>query len=248
MTSIRLVLLIAPLIAIGCTAEPGVPTAQTIVDRAIEVHGGPAFENSEITFDFRGAHFRVWRKNGMFEYTRTYTDTSGQIIEVMSNEGFRRTANGEPYEMDEREFLKLTEDVNSVVYFAMLPYKLNDSSVNRILQGTQTIDGRLYHEVEITFDQEGGGRDWDDQFVFWFNDETGTLDYLAYYYTQRGTARFRKAKNIRTIAGIRFADYLNFTADTLGSEVEHAPELYNEGVLKLLSEILTENIEVKPAE
>ncbi len=264
-TAIPFILLMIPFAA-GCTNDSGPPagsefpaesgppaesgslTAQSIVDRAIEVHGGSAFDNSHITFDFRGINFDVWRKDGMFRYTRTYSDTSGQIVEIMSNEGFERTADGEPYEMNEREFLKYTEDVNSVIYFALLPYKLNDPPVKHDLRGTKTIEGRPYYEIAVSFEQEGGGRDWDDQFVYWFNVETGTMDYLAYYYTQRGTARFRKAQNIRTIGGIRFADYLNFRADTMGVDVANASVAFDAGELDLLSEILTENVSVSPAE
>jgi len=260
MKSVLPFILLIIMLEAGCTAESGPPaktesqaestppTAQSIIDHAIEVHGGSAFDNSHVTFDFRGVHFDVWRKNGMFRNTRTYADTSGLIVEIMTNDGFERTADGTPYEMDEREYLKYTEDVNSVVYFALLPYKLNDPSVKRVLRGTKTIGGQSYHEIEVSFEQEGGGRDWDDQFVYWFNTETGTMDYLAYYYTQQGTARFRKAQNIRTVGGIRFADYLNFRADTMGSDVARAAAAFDAGELDLLSEILTENVRVSPAE
>ena len=204
------------------------------------------FEHTEIEFDFRGARFRVWRDGGMFSYSRTYADTSGNIVEEMSNDGFVRTADDQPYEMDEREYMKLTEDVNSVVYFALLPYKLNDASVVKKLLDPVTIEGQPYHSVQVTFEQEGGGRDWEDVFVFWFHTERATMDYMAYHYTVRGTSRFRKAQNIRTIEGIRFADYLNYNADSLGMDVNSAPAAFEAGELALLSEILSENVRVTP--
>ncbi len=155
--------LLLPLLLVGCV-EPkpdGPPTAQDIVTRAIEVHGGDMFEHVEIEFDFRGARFRVWRDGGMFSFTRTYADTSGNIVEEMSNDGFARTANAQHYEMDEREYLKLTEDVNSVVYFALLPYKLMDASVVKKLLDPITIEGQPYHTVQVTFEQQDGGRERD---------------------------------------------------------------------------------------
>ena len=240
--------LLLPLLLVGCV-EPkpdGPPTAQDIVTRAIEVHGGDMFEHVEIEFDFRGARFRVWRDGGMFSFTRTYADSSGNIVEEMSNDGFSRTANAQHYEMDEREYLKLTEDVNSVVYFALLPYKLMDTSVVKKLLDPITIEGQPYHTVQVTFEQQDGGRDWEDVFVFWFHTERGTMDYLAYHYTVRGTSRFRKAQNIRTIEGIRFADYLNYSADSLGMDVKSAPAAFQAGELLLLSEILSENVRVTP--
>jgi len=246
------VLILLASIGYGCTESPkiegasdGPPSAESIIDRAIVAHGGDAFEHVEIDFTFRGRQFLVRRDRGMFTFTRTYADSSGQIVEVMSNEGFVRTADGAPYEMTEREYNIWTEDVNSVIYFALLPYKLNDAAVQKRYLAKYTIENEPYHGIEVTFEQEGGGRDYDDRFVFWFHVDRGTMDYLAYHYTQRGTSRFRKAVNIRTIGGIRFADYLNFRADSIGMPVELAADAFNAGSLALLSEILTEEIEVR---
>jgi hypothetical protein len=180
----------------------------------------------------------------MFRYERTYADSSGSIVEVLTNDGFARTADGEPYEMTEREFNIWTEAVNSVVYFALLPYKLNDPAVVKRSLGQEVVEGEPYERVEVMFTPEGGGRDHDDRFVFWFHAEEATMDYLAYHYTKRGTSRFRKAVNQRQIGGIRFADYLNYRADTLGYDVELAAKAFEEGALPLLSEVVLDSVMV----
>ena len=230
----------------ACTAprEPASP-AQQMVDRAIERHGGDRYTNARIEFTFRGRPFVILNDGGMFSYTRTYSDSSGSIVEVLSNDGFTRTADGEPYEMTQREYNIWTEDVNSVVYFALLPYKLNDQAVVKRSLGSETVEGRLYERVEVTFEPEGGGRDHDDRFVFWFHSEDATMDYLAYHYTQRGTSRFRKAVNVREIGGIRFADYLNYKADSLGYNVELASKAFEAGKLTLLSDVVLDSVRVE---
>lgn len=240
------VLLLNILASAGCS-RPAAPVspAQRIVDRAIERHGGDRYSEARIEFEFRGEEFVVVNDGGMFSYTRTYADTSGRIVEVLSNEGFARTADGEPYQMTEREFNIWTEDVNSVVYFALLPYKLNDPAVVKRWLGSETVESEPYELVEVTFEPEGGGRDHDDRFVFWFHSEDATMDYLAYHYTKRGTSRFRKAVNVREIGGIRFADYLNYKADSLGYDVELAAKAFEAGALPLLSEVVLDSVRVE---
>jgi len=240
-----LVPLLLSLSLAACSSTESRTEAERIVDRAIERHGGSRYTSSRISFRFRGIPFVVEQNRGMFEYTRTYSDTSGSIVEVLSNDGFVRTANGEPYEMTEREFNIWTEAVNSVVYFALLPYKLNDPAVVKRSLGQEVVEGRTYDRVEVTFQPEGGGRDHDDRFVFWFEAETSEMDYLAYYYTKRGTSRFRKAVNAREVGGIRFADYMNYRADSLSSEVELAARAYESGKLSLLSEVVLDSLRVE---
>jgi hypothetical protein len=68
-----------------------------------------------------------------------------------------------------------------VIYFATLPYKLQDASVNRFIEET-TIKDKQYDVVGVTFGQDGGGKDFDDEFHYWINKQTHKVDYLAYSY------------------------------------------------------------------
>ena len=110
------------------------------------------------------------------------------------------------------------------------------------------IEGEPYHTVEVTFEQEGGGRDWEDRFLFWFHQDDGTMDYFSYFYTLRGTSRFRKLINEREIGGIVFADHLNYNADSLGYDLQLAPAAFEAGELPLASEVRIENVSVTPVE
>ncbi|GIV57466.1 MAG: hypothetical protein KatS3mg042_0379 [Rhodothermaceae bacterium] len=238
-------LLLAALLA-ACAGGP--PDPQAIVDAAIATHGGDVLRHAVVEFDFRGKHFRITRDGGRFQYERLYTDSTGAVREVLNNDELYREVDGRRVDLTEKERLKMEEDVNSVVYFALLPFPLNDPAVQKRYLGATTIRGEPYHEVEITFRPEGGGRDYQDRFVYWFHRDRATMDYLAYfYYTNVTGSRFREAYNVRTVGGVRFADYHNYKADSVGVEdVEHYDTLFEEGRLTHVSDIVLENVRVTP--
>jgi hypothetical protein len=109
--------------------------------------------------------------------------------------------------------------------------------------GADSIGGRPYRMVEVIFEQEGGGRDWEDRFVYWFGEEDGMLDFLAYDFGDGGT-RFREAFNRREIEGILFQDYRNYTADEVTALHDYST-LFDRGQLTLVSTIELENVEVR---
>lgn len=219
---------------------------QQIVDEAIEKHGGEKFEDAYIAFDFRDRHYTYNRQGDNFIYTREFTDSTGQVRDVLRNAGFYRSVDGNTASLTEERKNAFSNSVNSVIYFSLLPYRLNDPAVNKEYIRQTEIDGKPYHLIKVTFDQEGGGEDFDDEFLYWFNTESGTLDYLAYsYHTDGGGLRFRKAVNPREIGGIRFQDYINYKPTTKEVKLEELEDLYKKGALEVLSEIKLENIEVK---
>lgn len=238
---------ILALFALAC-ADASPPTAQEVVDSAIAWQGGEILNNAEMTFDFRDRQFRVYRSDGMFEYERVYSDTLGRSVrEVLSNDGLIREIDGQLVELDSAAYASAETSVNSVVYFAVLPLPLNDPGAIKRLLGVTDIDGRSYHELEVTFTPEGGGRDYDDRFVYWIDAETGALDYLAYYYhVDEGGSRFREAFNLREIAGVKVADYYNYKAESIGiADIQRYESLYAAGRLELVSEVVLENVVIR---
>ena len=136
--------------------------------------------------------------------------------------------------------------VNSVHYFAYLPYGLNDPAVNKKLLGETQLAGKKYYKVEVTFNEEDGGEDFEDIYIYWINKETFRPDYLAYEFSiNGGGARFREAFNERIINGIRFVDYKNYkAADNIS--VYNLEALFKSKELELLSTIRLEDISVNP--
>lgn len=185
--------------------------AQTIINEAIDAHGGKEYDNKRIEFDFRTFHLLLEQQGGRFRYVRTHRDSSGILIEeVLTNSGITRSLNGKPQTLDSAQTRKYSQAVNSVAYFVLLPYKLNDPAVMANYAGESQIDGKTYDKIRVRFRAEGGGNHYEDIFFYWFNRQTHTMDYLAY---SEGGPRFRKAINPQTVGGIRFQDYINYKGD-----------------------------------
>ncbi len=135
--------------------------------------------------------------------------------------------------------------MNSVVYFAFLPYRLRDPAVRARELGLEVVAGEPYDRIEVTFAQEGGGADWDARFIHWIHSEERTLDYFAYRYSRDGGGtRFRRAVNPREIGGLLIHDWENFGPPDPDTGLEDYPSLLEEGRLSFLSVVALEDVEV----
>ncbi|WP_375444427.1 DUF6503 family protein [uncultured Fibrella sp.] len=219
--------------------------AQTIIDEAIEAHGGDAWQNKRIEFDFRQFHLTLKQQGGRFTYERTHSDSAGvRIREVLTNDSFARFLNNKPQTLDTAQIGKYSRAVNSVAYFVLLPFKLRDPAVLAEYVGESQIGGQRYDKVQVRFKADGGGKDHGDTFVYWFNQQTHTMDYLAY---SEGGPRFRKAINPQTVGGIRFQDYINYKGDDKDTtSVGTYDKRYEANQLPELSRIEQKNIRVTP--
>ncbi|MGY6744279.1 MAG: DUF6503 family protein [Cecembia sp.] len=220
--------------------------AQRIVDAAIAAHGGELFEKGQISFDFRERHYQIFKSSNRFEYSREFTDSTGFVRDVLNNDGFVRTVNNVEVALPEDRVSAFSNSVNSVAYFAFLPYGLNDAAVIKTYLGETEIAEKVYHLVQVTFKEEGGGEDYDDVFLYWFDKDSYQLDYMAYsYHTDGGGVRFRKAIHQHQVNGLILLDYENYKPKEKNTPIEEMESLFKSGELELLSEILLENVEVK---
>lgn len=220
---------------------------QILIDEAIAKHGGEKFEGKKVEFDFRERHYSVTRIQGKSTYTREFNhDSLGLVRDILVNSSdFSRYVNDTLVDLSEEWQGRYGSSVNSVLYFFQLPYGLNDPAVNKKYIGNQIINGKVYYKVMVTFDQEGGGEDFQDIFVYWINADEKTIDYLGYSYaTDGGGTRFRQAINRRTIDGMIFQDYVNFKAPKKDVPIEKHDEYFENGLLKELSIISNENIKI----
>lgn len=220
--------------------------AEKIIDNAIAAHGGKAYEKAKIYFDFRNISYEIFKSPDRFEYVREFSDSTGQVRDVLNNDGFQRTINGQPVTLPEERTTAFTNSVNSVAYFAFLPYGLNDPAVYKALEGETTMEGNTYDVIKVTFSEEGGGEDFDDEFLYWINKDTNRIDYLAYtYHTDGGGIRLRKAIHTHEVNGLVLLDYENYKPASKETPLENMEALYKAGDLELLSEIVLENIRVE---
>jgi len=158
-----------PIIVLSLFVSCSNDNPQKIIDKSIAASGGQKYLSSTTEFDFRDRHYIAKRNEGVFSYERITKDSINTTHDFLSNDGFRREINGSQVEVADSMKTRYSASVNSVVYFALLPYGLNDASVEKIFLGETQIENREQYVVEITFGQEGGGEDHDDVFMYWIN-------------------------------------------------------------------------------
>lgn len=222
------------------------PNATLIIEKAIETSGVSVVSSAEIDFDFRDIHYHAKRINGNFELSRTFTRNDSVITDVLNNSDFGRFLNDSLLDLNDVDKAKYISSVNSVHYFSVLPFGLDDKAVNHRYIDSTVVKGKPYHLIEITFNEIGGGEDFQDVFLYWISRDNFNIDYLAYrYFTDGGGVRFREAFNQREIEGITFLDYRNYKPETKLVELKELPALFETNNLELLSTIELKNIQVQ---
>ena len=236
-----LIFLAVLLVLNGCSKKPD---AQKIIDQSIAFYGMDQLNKKTISFDFRAFHFTVKHNDGNYFYERTFTDDSlGKVKDQLTNHGFIREINGLVTPQTEKDSLRHAAAVNSVVYFVLLPLKLNDGAVRKKYLKTVQIKGKKFDEIEIRFGEEKGGKDHDDVYYFWFDQEDQSMDYFAY---STGGNRFRAVKELKQADGLILQNYINYES----KKGEKTPllnyhTLYEQNKLIKLSEIILDNIIIK---
>lgn len=216
--------------------------ADSIVMKAIEAHGGDLYKKADFSFTFREKNYSFKNDGSNYEYTSEIKKGDSLIKDVMVNSDFTRSVNGKKLDLNAKDSGKYGESLNSVIYFATLPYKLQDASVNKKYKEEINIKGKQYDVIEVTFGKDGGGKDFDDEYMYWINKETHKIDYLAYnYLVNDGGVRFRAAYNSRVISGVTFQDYSNYEAP-IKTPLQDLAQLYENGKLKEVSKIVTANV------
>ena len=221
-------------------------TANEIINTSITNSGAFKIANSKITFKFRDKDYAAIRKEGNFKLFRSYVKDSVAIDEVLSNNGYERLVDGQSVKVKDAMVSKYSNSINSVHYFSVLPYGLNDKAVRKKLLPSSTIKGKEYYKVEITFSEDGGGEDFEDVFIYWIGKEDFLIDYLAYsYHTNGGGKRFRVLKEQCNKNGIRFVDYHNYKPLTKSNSLINIDKAFEKNQLKKVSEIILKDIKVE---
>lgn len=247
MKNITLILICALLLGCKDSSDSNELSAKEIVSRSIKTSGVDNLSASQISFDFRAYHYMAKRQDGIFELNRTFSDGSDSISDILNNNGFTRKVNNRVIELTDSISKVYAASVNSVHYFSVLPYGLNASAVNLSRLEDEMLGDKNYYRVKVTFNADGGGEDYEDVFIYWFDKVTFKVEYLAYSYNEEDGQglRFREAYNERYLNTIRFVDYNNFkplikssTLETLGKDFIH-------NRLEQISTIELKNIKVK---
>lgn len=229
------------IIAVACKPAEKKLTAQQIIDKTIMYSGADLVANSQIEFSFRNKTYNAIRKNGKFNLSRTFDS----ITDELTNDGFTRIIDGNIAEIDATTRRTQSNAVNSVHYFSVLPFGLNDKAVHKKILAAATIKNKDYYKIEITFSEDGGGEDFEDVFIYWIGKDDFLIDYLAYsYHTNGGGKRFRVLKEQCTKNGVRFVDYYNYKPKNNTISLTEIDKLFENNALIKVSEIVLEDIEV----
>tara|TARA_B110000091_G_scaffold212588_1_gene259648 strand:- start:488 stop:1216 length:729 start_codon:yes stop_codon:yes gene_type:complete len=226
---------------LGCKPSKKEFTTQEIIDASIVNSGTDKVANSKITFKFRDKKYSAKRNKGNFVLTRSFDS----ITDILSNTGFKRFVNQLEIKVADSMVSRYSNSVNSVHYFSVLPFGLNDTAVFKNRLPSSTIKGKEYYKIEVTFSEKGGGEDFDDVFIYWIGKEDFLVDYLAYsYHTNGGGKRFRVLKEQCSKNGIRFVDYYNFKPLNKSISLLDIDKAFENNQLRKISEIILKDINV----
>ena len=226
----------------ACSHSKPEYTAQEIVNKSIYNAGVHKIKNSTVTFKFRDKNYKAVRDNGNFKLIRSYDS----IKDILTNTGFERIVNKKRIILSDSLAKNYANSVNSVHYFSVLPYGLNDKAVKKRLLKPSTIKGKEYYKIEISFSEDGGGEDFEDVFIYWIDKENFLIDYLAYsYHTNGGGKRFRVLKEQCVKNGVRFVDYHNYKPNNKDILLIDLDRAFENNELTKVSEIILKNIEVE---
>ncbi len=252
-----LVALLCP--AVGLTAQEAEPEIVPIVEKAIAFHGGDLYESTESSFEIasRSGTFRVEarRNGGVYRQVVESVTQEGPRRVVVTNDDVELSVGGERRAVSDEDAQRWRDHVAARVWFPFLPYGLAGDGVYTHDRGMETWpvapgseETRELHKVKVTF-QPGTSTDADDEYLFWFDPETGRMEQLAYSFD--GGLRFRHAKNYRRIGGILFSDQDNYALDyeegETGSVDQITPAMVEERMEKI-STIELRGIEVREVE
>lgn len=241
----RLILILSLVLTVSCkNSSKNELTAQQIIDLSIDRAGGNLYTCSHIDFVFRDRTYSLEYEDQSKILKRIFEIDSSIIVDIRKNSSFERVIDNNSVIVPDSMARKYANSINSVHYFAYLPYGLNDPAVNKRLLGERSLKGKDYYVLEITFDEQGGGDDFEDIYIYWINKQTFAPDFLAYeFHVDGGGMRFREAYNERIIEGIRFVDYTNYKPAESVS-IYNIDQLYENNRLELLSQIELKNIQV----
>ena len=229
---------------LSCQQEQEELSADQVVKKAIESHGGERYDNMVVEFDFRNGHYKAEIKKGQYVYERSFRANEGWVMDVYENKKFKRMIDQKEVKLSSESLKTYQNATNSVIYFALLPFHLDDPVINRQLMRSVKIKNEPYYKVEVTFG-DGGGEEFENAYVYWVHKKNFTVDYFAYSFNiNGGGVRFREVSKVQTVEGIRFQDYNNYTIyqDYPAHELDYA---FESGKLELVSSIELEHIKVR---
>ncbi len=235
----------------AAAAEPPRQPALPIVERSIAFHGGEVFRRSVMSLG-------ICSRSGCFDIrARIDGDAFDYVVEGESggkrrkvhwwNGGVEQWLDGQPVILDEQGRRAAQDFVSARVYFPFLPFRLADASAWKQDLGLEPWGERSLHTVKVTF-TAGSSTDAGDEYLYWFDPETGRLEQFAYSFGrgESGGLRFRRGLDYRKVGGVLFFDQENLALDGPGLTVDMVTPTFVAERLKPLSVVQLRDVKVEP--
>lgn len=238
-------LLILSCLILSCSTKNKELNAETIVAKSVEASGTEKFNHAIVEFNFRDYSYKSNIGCGENVLERIKTNDTSTIVDKLLYPELTRKINEKRVFLDDSIANLYGESINSVHYFVQLPMRLNDPAAIKSYIGTETIKDKKFHIVEVRFQEDGGGQDFQDVYRYWFDVDNFQLQYLAYtFLVNGGGIRFREVIREEFVEGIRFVDYNNYAPKENRLSIEEISKHFNEDALQLISSIENKNISV----
>lgn len=165
-------------------AAQGSPSADPVADRVLQALGGKeAWDSTRyIRFTFAGRRSHWWDKHTGRHRVEGQTREGEKyvVLENVNTKEGMAWLNGQQAEGDKaKELLERAYGawINDT-YWLFMPYKLQDPGVTLTYDGTETIDGKTYDKLALSF--QNVGLTPGDHYWAWINRATGLMDRWAY--------------------------------------------------------------------
>lgn len=220
-----------------------------IVQKAIDSSGTNQFQTKKVSFQFRDIIYKSIPTCNGLKLQRFINKDSVLIKDEFYKEKLNRTINDSTVVLNDSIAHLYAESVNSVHYFVQLPYRLQDEAVQKKLIGKEQIDENEFYKIKVTFQEDGGGDDFEDVYYYWIEVDSFRIAYLAYSFKVNGGGiRFRKAIKRQKYNQIEFVDYENYKPKIKTLKVQNAFQDYFQEKYSLVSVIENTNIQVEEVE
>ena len=225
------------------------PPRLEIVARAIEHHGGELYRHSEtsLTLCSGSGCYRIRSRvdGGLYEHEVSGPYRGAERRVLASNDSLAAWRDGQPLAPSPELSAALRDWAMARVYFAFLPFRLEDPDVLQEDLGVEEWEGRRLRRVKVGF-VAGTSTDAEDEYLYWFDPDSGRLEQFAYSFSGRpGGLRFRRLSNYRRIGGILFFDQTNLGVDGEGLSVDQVRPEFVARRMRPVSEVTLRNVTVR---
>lgn len=244
-----LVFLVFTLTLGSCDRQTETPklTAKTILNKAIEAHGGQRYDGATITFDLNDYRFKFHKSGYNYKHQMSSEKDGAYHTATAFNGGMNYRIEDSLVEQNARLQTMIRTRVNNVAYDFYIPYVFTTNDIVLTDLGTEQLRLRNYHKIKVGYKQIEGAEPDLRAYVLWIDTETFEIDFIAKQNDEEsGRKQFMAAAYKRKVEGMLFSDFelyqtygrnLQVPIDSLGIA-------YNIGNMQRRATTKYENIEV----